>query len=154
MFEESVLIERKRQWTMAASFTLESAFVGAVVLLSMLTIERLPNVVLPAPLPPLPAAPAAVEVVATRITRGAASTLTALNTFVEPARIPRAIAAIVDPPATTAPTIYAGGIPNTGLPPDAKAGCVQRRLTLCGPFGTRAMRAQNQTCGFIRAARR
>ena len=75
MFEQSVITGRKQPWTMAVSLTIQSSFVGAVVLLSILNLERLPNVVLPSPLPPLPAAPKAVEVVATKITRSANATV-------------------------------------------------------------------------------
>jgi protein TonB len=116
MFEQSVITGRKQPWTMAVSLTIQSSFVGAVVLLSILNLERLSNVVLPSPLPPLPAAPKAVEVVAAKITRSANATVAALNTFTEPARIPRTIAMIVDPPPNGVPAGYSGGIPNTGLP--------------------------------------
>jgi protein TonB len=122
MFEQSVLTERRRPWTMAVSATLQSAFVGAAMLLSVLSIERLPSVVLPTPLPPLPAAPDPVQIVATEIVRTTAATIEALTPFTIPTRIPTEVKMIVDPSGVPIVANSTGGIVGTGLPVGMYAG--------------------------------
>jgi protein TonB len=120
MFEQAIITEHRRPWTLALSFTLQTAAAGAVVLLSIITIDKLPNVNLPLPLPPLPAAPRAVELVETpRSARGAISQT---NVFTAPVRIPARIADIVDdvPAGAAMPAIE--GIVGTGLPPGLYSG--------------------------------
>jgi len=88
---------------MAASLTLQCAAAGAVVLVSIISVQQLPMVRLPAPLPPVPRIQGpAVELVAT----GAAGRAGALSTpltnvpqrrvFQEPTGIPAKVAMIVD----------------------------------------------------------
>jgi protein TonB len=115
MFEQAILTERKRPWTMAVSVTLQSATVGAILVLSILSVERMPDVTMPSPLPPLARAPA-VEIVASEVARTARSAATALSaTLLAPIRIPQQIAMITDP----APEVGSGspdGLVGTGLP--------------------------------------
>jgi protein TonB len=115
MFEQAILTERKRPWTMAVSVTLQSAFVASVVLVSILTVERMPDFELPAPLPPFSRAPKPVEIVAAEIIRTANSVQQMASGFFEPVRIPQTVAMITDP----APNVGAGsseGLVGTGLP--------------------------------------
>jgi hypothetical protein len=121
MFEQAIIRQQRRPWTVATSFTLQSAAVGAAVLLSIIHIDRLPGVQLPVPLPPLPAAPRAVEIVAAeRMPSSAATSPRAV--FTEPSRIPRSIAVIVDEVPAGPPSVPFGGLTGTGLPPGLYTG--------------------------------
>jgi periplasmic protein TonB len=121
MFEQAILNTRRRPWTLAVSLSLQSAAAGAVVLLSIITIDRLPAVVLPLPLPPMPAAPKPVEIVATEIVRTARTQMAGV--FTAPVRIPRQIAMIVEDVSAAAGVVGAvGGLAGTGLPGGLYAG--------------------------------
>ena len=114
MFEQAILHPQRRPWTLAASLSLQSAIAGTVVLLSIITIDRLPNVALPTPLPPMPRAPKPVEVVMTEIVRSTRAAVS--NVFTAPVRIPDRVAMIVEdvkPGQHMDPGI---GIAGTGLP--------------------------------------
>lgn len=115
MFEQAALAHQKRSWTLLLSLFMQTAGAGAVVLLSILSIEKLPDVSLPIALPPVPRAPQAVEVVMTSIVREARST--ARSVFVAPSRIPQRVAMIVDQiTGVEAGEKVAGGLEGTGLP--------------------------------------
>jgi periplasmic protein TonB len=81
-----------------------------------LSIERLPQLMLPAPLPPLPAAPSAVEVVATEIIRTATAVINTYPTFMQPSSIPTRVAMITDPPVEIGPVGSPDGV--VGMPRD------------------------------------
>lgn len=87
---------------MAVSVTLQSALVGAGVLLSIMSVERLPDFTLPSPMPPLPAAPRPVQVVAAEIVRTASAASSTLRVFTAPSAIPKFVAMISDEPAPVA----------------------------------------------------
>jgi protein TonB len=114
MFEHAILTHKRRPWTMAVSISLQSALAGALVLFSIITIERLPGVALPVPLPPMPRAPKPVEVIMTEIIRTAQ--VSASNVFTAPVRIPDRVAMIVEDVTGSARADTAGGIAGTGLP--------------------------------------
>lgn len=98
MFEQSVITAKRRPWSIAASLSLQSAFVGAAILLSLIHIDKLPAVSLPSALPPLPRAPRAIEVIATSVASRVPSGLSiqASRVFQAPTRIPTGIPRIVD----------------------------------------------------------
>lgn len=106
MFEHAVLTNEHRPWTMAASLTLQAAIAGGIVLTSILSIQQLPMVSLPRPVPPYRTAPKAVELVPTP--RSATSS-TAYNSlrqiFREPSRIPTTITRFLDDLPTGPPSI-------------------------------------------------
>jgi protein TonB len=122
MFEQAILQQQRRPWTLAASLTLQSAAIGAGILLSIITIDRLPGVQLPVPLPPFPAAPRAVEIVAAERTSAAGGPVTPRAVFLEPTRIPRAIANIIDEAPLAPPSLPFAGLDGTGLPPGLYTG--------------------------------
>lgn len=122
MFEQTILQPQRRPWTVAASLTLQCAVVGAGILLSIITIDRLPLVQLPLPLPPLPAAPRAVEIVAVERAATAANSSARSRVFTAPARIPRTIATVVDDGPPAPPSIPFAGLAGTGLPPGLYTG--------------------------------
>jgi protein TonB len=114
MFEQTIIHHHRRPWTLAVSLSLQSALAGAVVLVSIITIDRLPNIALPVPLPPLPRAPQAVEVVMTEITRNAQVRASAV--FTAPLRIPERVAMIVEDVAAVNASEAPAGLAGTGMP--------------------------------------
>ena len=113
MFEQSVLLSPKRSpWSMVASLSLQCSIVGAILLLSILHIERL-NIDLLKPPPlrvPFKAAKLdAVEIVDV-IRTGVVHSTTAVfqyRRFVEPSHIPTGIA-IVDDIGSAPPALGSG----------------------------------------------
>lgn len=92
-----------------------------MVLLSIITIDQLPNVDLPVPLPPLPSAPRSVELVETP--RSAVTASRPTGVFVAPLHIPASIPRIVDEvPAGPPMPFIEGGIVGTGMPPGLYTG--------------------------------
>ncbi len=79
----------------AVSFAIQSLILVTAGVASVLTVQQLPTVGLPVPLPPVPAVPRAVEIVATqRSTMARASAQP--RVFTAPSRIPLSIANIAD----------------------------------------------------------
>jgi protein TonB len=123
MFEQTIIHEQRSPWTFAVSVTLQTAMAAGVVLLSIITIDRLPNVELPAPMPPLPRAPATVELVDTSAVRATTAAAMTTRVFTAPSRIPNRVAMVVDDLSQTgAPAPAIEGIAGTGLPPGLYSG--------------------------------
>lgn len=120
MFETAILNTPRRPWTLAASLTLQSAAAASVVLLSIITIEGLPMVTLPTPMPPVPAAPKPVEIVGTIIERVVRAQPTGI--FTAPVRIPQRVAMIVEEVAPGNVSGATDGLVGTGLPAGMYAG--------------------------------
>jgi protein TonB len=117
MFEQAILTDSGKPWTLALSVTLQTAAAGAVVLLSILTVDRLPSVSLPPALPPLPAPRPFVEIVATSVgasTAASSSLMPRRQIFAEPARIPHGIPQIEDAFPVAVPAI-SGSAASTGI---------------------------------------
>lgn len=122
MFEQTIINEHRSPWALALSFTVQTAFAAGIVLLSIITIDNLPVVQLPAPMPPLPRAPQPVELVDTAPAR--VSRTVANRVFTAPFRIPYRVARAVDDLSETGapvPSIETG-IAGTGLPPGLYTG--------------------------------
>ena len=85
---------------MVISFSLQAAAVVAVVLISILTVDKLGAINLPQPMPPYPRAPKAVEIVA--VHRGTPEPgirpQIPVREFVAPSRIPAKVAMVDDGP--------------------------------------------------------
>jgi protein TonB len=124
MFEQAILQQRGRSWTLAASLTMQSAFAGGILLLSIWTIDRLPGVTLPVPLPSLPASPRPAEIVASERSAAAAFTSRALRekVFIAPSRIPDRVAVVIDDVNSAPPAGVVSGLTGTGLPPGLYTG--------------------------------
>lgn len=122
MFEQTIITEHRSPWTLALSFTVQTAFAAGIVLLSIITIDNLPTVQLPAPMPPLPRAPQPVELVDTAPAR--MSRTVANRVFTAPFRIPDRVAMVVDDLSQTgAPVpVIETGVAGTGLPPGLYTG--------------------------------
>ena len=128
MFEQTIITEQRSPWALALSFTIQTAVAAAIVLLSIITIDRLPEVQLPAPMPPLPRAPQPVELVDAAPVR-TARTVTVNRIFTAPVRIPDRMAVVVDDVSQTgAPVPAIEGIAGTGLPPGLYSGTPLSRL--------------------------
>jgi protein TonB len=123
MFEQTIISEQRSPWALAISFTIQTAMAAGIVLLSIITIDRLPQVQLPLPMPPLPRAPRPVELVDTAPARTSASSLSP-RIFTEPVRIPSSVAMVVDDLSQTGAVPVPGieGIAGTGLPPGLYSG--------------------------------
>lgn len=124
MFEQANIKAQRRPWTLAVSFTFQFAVAGAIILLSLINIDRLPSVVLPVPLPPLPSQPRAVEIVASSRAVSSVRSASEPRIFVEPARIPDRVLTTADPAGSVPaePEIIGGGLAGTGLPPGLYTG--------------------------------
>src|SRR5688500_13865352 len=113
MFEQTIINEQRSPWALAISFTIQTAMAAGIVLLSIITIDRLPEVQLPLPMPPLPRAPRPVELVDTAKARTSAATLPS-KVFIAPVRIPDRVAMVVDDLSQTgAPVPAIEGIAGT-----------------------------------------
>ncbi len=107
---------------MAASLSLQSAIVGTIVLASIVSVQQLPMISLPTPLPPLPRIPRpVVELVATGVAGAAGmlvpSTVVPRKMLVTPTTIPTKVQMITDDfAAYTGPTGPVGAVgPTDGV---------------------------------------
>src|SRR5258708_27531617 len=100
MFEQSIVTQSNRNpWSLAVSLTLQCALVGAVLLVSVLHVEKLSfDLMKPVPLSVPYMKPPSIDVIGTIRERSSTSTaaLTVPRPFVEPSRIPTGIAEIND----------------------------------------------------------
>jgi protein TonB len=101
MFEQSLPIQHSKPWTFAASITLQAAFVGTAILVSLIHTDVLPIGQLKDMLPLRPPRMRPVGIVATERTPSGASSSplhqpTATRPFTEPSRIPIAVAEVHD----------------------------------------------------------
>jgi protein TonB len=131
MFERAILNHQRRPWTMAVSLSLQSAAAGAIVLLSIMTIDQLPSVALPVPLPPLPRAPKPVEVVMTEMARTAQAKVS--RVFTAPVRVPDRVAMIVEDVTAASVAEAVAGLAGTGLPAGVYMG---NQIYTSGQFAT------------------
>jgi protein TonB len=123
MFEQTVIHEQRSPWAFAASLTMQTAMAAGVVLLSIVTVDRLPNVELPVPMPPLSRAPVPVELVDTGAARAATTAAPATRVFTAPSRVPDRVAMVMDDLSRIgAPVPAIDGIAGTGLPPGLYSG--------------------------------
>jgi protein TonB len=115
MFEQSIVQQqRTKPWTFGVSMTFEAAVVGALMMLSVLQVQRLDMVKLPPILPPIPRLPDAVTLVPVpHGARGFGMLPAAARALVAPTSIPHAIAKIEDV-GSSAPEI--GTIEGTASP--------------------------------------
>lgn len=128
MFEQTIITEHRSPWALALSFTLQTAFAAGAVLLSIITIDNLPTVQLPTPMPPLPRSPQPVELIDTAPAR--VSRTLANRVFTAPFRIPDRVAMVVDNLSQTGSSVPVidTGIAGTGLPPGLYAGTPLHRV--------------------------
>src|SRR5260370_14472036 len=100
MFAESIVTQSNRTpWSLAVSLTLQCALVGAVLLVSVLHVEKLSfDLMKPVPLSVPYMKPPSIDVIGTIRERSSTSTaaLTVPRPFVEPSRISTGIAEIHD----------------------------------------------------------
>jgi periplasmic protein TonB len=118
MFEQSVISQtHRRPWALGISFTMETALVGGLVLLSVLHVDKLPpldmHIMVPYPKIDLKEA---VTLVRTETMQQQPS-ISMPRPFYAPARIPQTVDHIVDQPSMgSAPPLGSSiGIPNSGL---------------------------------------
>ncbi len=128
MFEQTFLpapARTRRAWTVAVSFGCQMVLIGALVVMPLLSWERLKaaeRIWLPAPPTAAPAPPPHVKVVA--VERAPRPTQIAQGVLVEPTRMPKLARQIVDPPPEPAEPSggtgagVVGGLPGAPAPPD------------------------------------
>jgi len=118
MFEQSIISQtHRRPWALGISFTMETALVGGLVLLSVLHVDKLPpldmHIMVPYPKIDLK------NVVTLIGTQGVPqpSSISRPKPFYAPRTIPRIIGQFVDEPNVGGPPPLASsmGIPNSGL---------------------------------------
>jgi protein TonB len=101
MFEQSLPIQHSKPWTFAASITLQAAFVGTAILVSLIHTDVLPMGQLKDMIPLRSPIQRAVEIVATERTSSGPSSSAlhqpaADRPFTAPSRIPTAVAEVHD----------------------------------------------------------
>jgi len=123
MFEQAVITHQRNPWSMVLSLIMQSAAAASVVIVSLFTIQRLPNIALPIPLPPFPSMPKAVELVPAPAGTQARGPSIPRRAFTAPSRIPPGIHDIHDDALSAVPLLPADpGIAGPGsgyVPGDA-----------------------------------